>query len=702
MQGAMESATASTLPVQASHTRACALHSKQKYGMLTMQADETQEEISEGDGKQSKPTYRQCVSRCAIYFSVGISLLTSVGLFGLAATVWKAEALQYKAPLQDEESIVSQSSQLSPDEATEVLPATKAPLLPPLPALSPFPAPQIPLPSRRWSSPPPSAPLPLPPQPPSSLRAASPPSPPPPSAPPPSSPPPPLPFPQLPPPSPRRCRSDICGDVGNDCCASLAWGEPKTCTDAKYEVAPGGKSASLECAHEATYQCCLKGYVPPWMPPPSPPPPLPPPPPPPLHPRPHWCRAHCSRTDISPLRLVGADASDNEPGRCIDGSRMTLCTIKSGAGSALRLPWISVRFTPSPAAVHSLAMYRYDPSGSWAGRALGAFEVWVGDSFGHRRVQCSSASLPAKTEPHNDGVPVDVPCGGAVGEYVTLQQAGEAHGHDRQILLSELQVFTPSPLSAAPVPPPAPRLAGEVAQQVNARYEKARPSAVLAEGGVLVHIYDGFESGEKPWDTCHADCARGAVDTISASLISRKLPWLFEAEARWGQLGFIIAPDVEVLCAFYHDAGSGGHPNGKCPFAAHTGRHATPPYQGRPLGDVMKEHFEACAGPASPYTGVLKRNGHCGSGYNEVLIGWMFWERNLPWAVEAFVYGGGPGNWEQNLARARGIHRDFLQYFGLTSNEVPLLRYDCGPGGPHGGQPFTPATAAIGECFVEA
>ena len=42
-----------------------------------------------------------------------------------------------------------------------------------------------------------------------------------------------------------------------------------------------------------------------------------------------------------------------------------------------------------------------------------------------------------------------------------------------------------------------------------------------------------------------------------------------------------------------------------------------------------------------------------------------------------------------------------IDFFGLTAEEVPVLRYDCGPGGPHGGHPFTPATAPVGKCFVQ-
>ena len=62
---------------------------------------------------------------------------------------------------------------------------------------------------------------------------------------------------------------------------------------------------------------------------------------------------------------------------------------------------------------------------------------------------------------------------------------------------------------------------------------------------------------------------------------------------------------------------------------------------------------------------------------------------------------GGERAWKANFRRICEHQANFLAKYGLTAEEVPVLRYDCGPGGPHGGHPFTPATAPVGECFVE-
>ena len=56
-----------------------------------------------------------------------------------------------------------------------------------------------------------------------------------------------------PPPPPHGCRSDICGDIGNDCCAPGA--ETRVCLQAGYIVVPGSTSWTACPAHE-TYQCC--------------------------------------------------------------------------------------------------------------------------------------------------------------------------------------------------------------------------------------------------------------------------------------------------------------------------------------------------------------------------------------------------------------------------------------------------------------
>ena len=66
------------------------------------------------------------------------------------------------------------------------------------------------------------------------------------------------------------CRSDICTDYGEDCCAPVD--EPRGCSLEGFTVQAGGTSSYAACEStygtSAIYQCCVEDS--------SPPPPLPP------------------------------------------------------------------------------------------------------------------------------------------------------------------------------------------------------------------------------------------------------------------------------------------------------------------------------------------------------------------------------------------------------------------------------------------
>ena len=68
----------------------------------------------------------------------------------------------------------------------------------------------------------------------------------------------------------------------------------------------------------------------------------------------------------------------------------------------------------------------------------------------------------------------------------------------------------------------------------------------------------------------------------------------------------------------------------------------------------------------------------------------MWWEANLPHAVEAFVFAD--ATHEQTM---RISHVRFLTKFGLRAEDVPLLRYDCFV------TPLNPVNKPAGECFVD-
>lgn len=192
-----------------------------------------------------------------------------------------------------------------------------------------------------------------------------------------------------------------------------------------------------------------------------------------------------------------------------------------------------------------------------------------------------------------------------------------------------------------------------------------------------MHIYDDYEDEQRPWNMCHEVCRRGNVDAWSSSLISRTVPWIFLASA--GAAGFIMSPHAEIVCAFPFDAGTGGHSNGRCNpsadghFAMHT------------LQDALQRQYDGSWRRVHPQDSV----------YNEIIVGSMWWDRNLPWALEAFVFDGDA----EMQARMAQTHQRFLDYYGLTAEEVPLLRYRCSKLGL--GDTSHDADEHHEDCFVD-
>ena len=138
-----------------------------------------------------------------------------------------------------------------------------------------------------------------------------------------------------------------------------------------------------------------------------------------------------------------------------------------------------------------------------------------------------------------------------------------------------------------------------------------------------------------------------------------------------------MAPDVEILCAFPSDAGTGGHKNGRCDSPEREevgggldGWGGSPPYVGKTLKDALTQQYD----------GSYLATHHGASGYNEIVVGSMWWEANLPWAIEAFIFSN--SGWDTNQLETLTVemkiaHRNFLQYYGLSDDEVPLTRFHC-------------------------
>ena len=383
--------------------------------------------------------------------------------------------------------------------------------------------------------------------------------------------------------------------------------------------------------------------APPW-PPPALPPRLPPlsPLPPRSPPQPHLkCRAHCPPTDIEVLPALEVRASEENAAMpsssCVDGSRTTWC-MPGPAGRA----WLSVRL-PAGHSVHSVALYVFY---TWdRSYTLAPYEVWAGDDFGVPLIRCNGTLATSLHLPTPNGLPAVLPCGGVRTErmpYITVRQVvdeSKSPWEQPWMQLSEMIVYAPSPphgvhLAAGPMATP-----GEVAAAVSARFEAGAPTDDVAAAGVLVHMIDGYEQAGRPWELCRTNCTTPPSDHWSVSLINAAKPTLFTMPPVWGG-AFLVDSTVPFLCAFPSDYGIGSKPNAGCDS---------------PPRFTLKQAMEA-----QPL-----------SNYNDIAIGWLDWEANLPWAIEAFMVIGGEDT--TALERMRRMHRSFLQRYQLTAEEVPLL-----------------------------
>lgn len=165
---------------------------------------------------------------------------------------------------------------------------------------------------------------------------------------------------------------------------------------------------------------------------------------------------------------------------------------------------------------------------------------------------------------------------------------------------------------------------------------------------MLVHTFDNVEDSQRAWAPCHAGwCEK--IDHMSVCLINQRLPNVFSNGG--GGAGVVLAPHTPLACVFPHDGGTqamGIEEACKLQHAFPTSR----------LADMLSKQ-EA----AHPFE------------YNEVLVKSSTWESTLPTIIEAFMFITDDGK-----DRAFRVRSAFLHAYGLTEEDVPLLRYVQGVG----------------------
>tara|TARA_B110001452_G_scaffold112353_1_gene93239 strand:- start:192 stop:899 length:708 start_codon:yes stop_codon:yes gene_type:complete len=216
----------------------------------------------------------------------------------------------------------------------------------------------------------------------------------------------------------------------------------------------------------------------------------------------------------------------------------------------------------------------------------------------------------------------------------------------------------------SPRPPPRPLWPwDDAAGDINDRFERGRPSNVLRDAGVLVHIWDRYENwrSNRPWELL----SDPRYDHWSCSVINRQQPKLFPRGEPFAG-GIIFSPLAPVLCGYAGDSGSGTAVKGGCDGGK--GVRRTPlSLRAAMEGSLASKDF------------------------NEIIVdGRQAYAAQLPGVVQAFLvltWQSTPGGFERTdhgaFAQAKGVRKEYLKSLGLSRREsrghAPLLAYTFNP-----------------------
>lgn len=189
---------------------------------------------------------------------------------------------------------------------------------------------------------------------------------------------------------------------------------------------------------------------------------------------------------------------------------------------------------------------------------------------------------------------------------------------------------------------------------VNERYWHGGPSASLSAAGVLVHMGDNLEDPDEPWAPCRTGWCAGQTDHMSCSLINARMPNLYTHAH-----GLILASSTRFECAFTGDGGTQGQPMGRC-------------NNGSWQRCTRDKWWECMWRMDDLETAVATMMDHADS-YNEVVVSSAYWASQLPGIIEAVVC-------RDDCEHARDVHQRFLQRYGQTATQTPLLRIEAGGG----------------------
>jgi len=205
--------------------------------------------------------------------------------------------------------------------------------------------------------------------------------------------------------------------------------------------------------------------------------------------------------------------------------------------------------------------------------------------------------------------------------------------------------------------------AGDVRDLLNARYAAGRPSNILAEAGVLVHVMDGGLQRAEPW-------RGGNQGFLSASLLnSRKLPNALYTKGT----ALVLSPRSRLVCSYPQDSGTKSWTVPKVPVAG-CGPHMCTDNDA-PFPPPRSGAGYVCAFPPTKLRDALEIFEAAPvslSAYTEIVISTAPGE----FAIEAVVCDSTCDYYR--AGRDDESHANLLRHFGLSATQLPLLRW--GPG----------------------
>ena len=171
------------------------------------------------------------------------------------------------------------------------------------------------------------------------------------------------------------------------------------------------------------------------------------------------------------------------------------------------------------------------------------------------------------------------------------------------------------------------------------------PSNKAQKVGLNVHCFDDTENWGQRWMPDMGPNGKPKRKWWSTSIIN------VHQRSTFGRSGIILSPDQsnEMLCGYSADMGTMDR---GCKIAKWR-------YMPGRLHDLMTAST------------------NCECGYNEVLMDTQKYVDNLPRSVAAFVYGlRGNDAIEFNAGGIAGVYHAFLNFYNLTTADVPLLRVE--------------------------